>query len=90
MAYQVWLGKPKNYGYGVSLSKEQFKTAIAAAESYDWIEDKNAEYPQLIRCQKSGQKAIRRSPDDKFVWDDKNQNILMLTIDEFYIQDVIV
>jgi len=90
VAYQVWLGEAKSYGSGVALSESQLQRAIKAAESYSWIENKDAEYPQLIRCQKSGQKAIRRSPDDKFVWDDKNQNILMLTIDEFYIQDVIV
>jgi len=90
MAYQAWQGKKFDYGNGVSLSAVQLEKAQIAAASYDWAEDKTAEYPQKIRCKKTGQMATRRSLNDKIVWDANNINVLMLDINEYSIQDIIV
>jgi len=90
MAFQSWQGNPLDYGNGVSLSSKELARARLAAESYDWLEDKGAAYPQIIRCKKSGQMATKRAIDDVVLWDKNNRNILMLNINEYSIQDVIV
>lgn len=89
MAFHVWSGKERDYGSGELLSAKEFLTATKAANSYDWEEDKNGNYPQLIKCRKSGQIATRRSKEDPIVWDRYNNEILMLNQDEFTIKDII-
>lgn len=90
MAFQQWFGEKLDYGNGVVLSFKQVQIAKKAASSYDWDENPNAPYPQKIQCKKSGQVAIRRDATDKVVWEEYNQKVLMLNMDEFIIKEVIV
>jgi len=84
----------KQFYDGIPMSTIEHEKAIIAAQTYDWDEDPEAPYPQVISCKKSGLTAIRRRPDDPFVLDKKcfdrrEPCVLQLTMNEYIIQDVI-
>lgn len=68
----------------------EIQKAIKAAKTYDWeCKDIGGAYPQTLVCKKTGAKAIKRNAEDLFLWNETQNELLMLTSDEFIIKGII-
>jgi hypothetical protein len=80
----------ENYNISV-FSEKEINISKAAAQTYEWTgENINLEYPQILLCKKTGNKALKKKKNDIILWDIGGNEILKITADEYIIRDIII